>query len=812
MSEFTTSYQPLPASGYEEDEVDTPHMETDVLIHVVPEESSKSRWNHIENLDEFFARVYQYHQRNGFFCMVLEDVLQLLQFVFVILFSSYLIECVKYDVVFDEIYRNNTHGHHKVTIAESVIPLDQCVSSVRPFVAICLLVAAVFWVLRLIKVVYNVLKYWEIRAFYLTALKISADELPNLTWHEVQKRVVEVQQEQQMCIHKKELTELDIYNRILRFKNYQVAMVNKSLLPLKYRIPFVGDYVFLSTGLKYNLEMILFWGPWAPFENYWHLKQDFKNYHKRKELADYLSRRLIIFSILNALLSPLIFVWQILTYFYTYAEIIKRQPGSLGARRWSLYGRLYLRHFNELDHEFEARLNRGYKPAEEYMNIFTSPVLVILAKNVVFFAGAVLAVLIILTLIDEDTLQVENILRMMTILGAVVAVCRAVIPAEHMVFCPEFLMTHILKEVHYIPDSWKGNAHTHKVRQEFAQLFQYKALYLLEELISPLVTPLILCFSIRHKAYDIVDFYRNFTVEVTGVGDVCSFAQMDIRKHGNPQWVKEEQTQADLYHQAEDGKAELSLMHFALTNPEWKPPENCSVFLNDIKDQAVNDANAAVVAPGDNALFTSLHTFSALSPGVYNSINISSVVPGPSGMASAHHSMRPLGTVPGPMSPPGGSHLRGAGVAHAEGPLQGSGKGILASLHSSGALSGSATGLGSGPTSLDTGHFLSSEVSQELSSAEMSFSALYIHELHRRRRQGQHRLEYLDFDGRPHVELQELGTRLTFDLDPMPGHGGVRGHMSNIVESPQEEKSEEEMSNEDAITFVSFDERVTKST
>ena len=47
-------------------------------------------------------------------------------------------------------------------------------------------------------------------------------------------------------------------------------------------------------------------------------------------------------------------------------------------------------------------------------------------------------------------------------------------------------------------------------------------------------------FHIRHKALEIVDFYRNFTVEVTGVGDVCSFAQMDIRRHGNPQVSLEE--------------------------------------------------------------------------------------------------------------------------------------------------------------------------------------------------------------------------------------------------------------------------------
>lgn len=44
-----------------------------------------------------------------------------------------------------------------------------------------------------------------------------------------------------------------------------------------------------------------------------------------------------------------------------------------------------------------------------------------------------------------------------------------------MVWCPEKLMTAVLAHVHYLPDTWKGQAHTHTVRQEFSQLFQYKA-------------------------------------------------------------------------------------------------------------------------------------------------------------------------------------------------------------------------------------------------------------------------------------------------------------------------------------------------
>ena len=41
-----------------------------------------------------------------------------------------------------------------------------------------------------------------------------------------------------------------------------------------------------------------------------------------------------------------------------------------------------------------------------------------------------------------------------------------------------------------------------------------------------------------------MDFFRNFTVDVVGVGDVCSFAQMDVRRHGHPGWHTEDQARS----------------------------------------------------------------------------------------------------------------------------------------------------------------------------------------------------------------------------------------------------------------------------
>lgn len=43
-----------------------------------------------------------------------------------------------------------------------------------------------------------------------------------------------------------------------------------------------------------------------------------------------------------------------------------------------------MRHFNELDHELQARLNRAYKPAVKYMESFSSPLGAVIARCVNF--------------------------------------------------------------------------------------------------------------------------------------------------------------------------------------------------------------------------------------------------------------------------------------------------------------------------------------------------------------------------------------------------------------------------------------------
>lgn len=296
-------------------------------------------------------------------------------------------------------------------------------------------------------------------------------------------------------------------------------------------------------------------------------------------------------------MAPLIFTWQILYYFFNYAELIKRSPESLGLRTWSLYARILLRHFNELDHEFSDRLSRAHKPATKYLTSFPSPISTLIAKNIAFVCASFLGVIICLSLYDEVVLNIEHMLTAITILGCTIAIARSFIPEEETKRSSEELLVQVLGHVHYLPATWRGKAHTKHVAAHFQQLFQFRATYILIELLSPIISPFIL-LSLRSRALDIVDFYRNFTVSVLDIGDVCAFAQMDVRRHGNPEWsvknVSDDNTQENItqYNQGEDGKTELSLVAFSCRNPGWRIPHaNQKKYLSALHNSVMNATN-----------------------------------------------------------------------------------------------------------------------------------------------------------------------------------------------------------------------------
>ncbi|KAI4543301.1 hypothetical protein MJG53_006773 [Ovis ammon polii x Ovis aries] len=159
------------------------------LLHVP--EGLRSSWHHIQNLDSFFTKIsfllqadfltcghiYSYHQRNGFTCILLEDVFQLGQFIFIVTFTTFLLRCVDYNVLFANQPSNRTRPgplHSKVTLSDAVLPSSQCAQRIcsSPLLVFLLILAAAFWLFQLLRSVCNLFSYWDIQVFYREALHI----------------------------------------------------------------------------------------------------------------------------------------------------------------------------------------------------------------------------------------------------------------------------------------------------------------------------------------------------------------------------------------------------------------------------------------------------------------------------------------------------------------------------------------------------------------------------------------------------------------------------------------------------------------
>lgn len=621
MPKATSSYQSFA-------EVDAGGDDHDhILIQVLPPDSTSSWQNYIEDLDFFFIRVYKYHQRSGLKCIIVDQLLGLLQFIFIVFFTFVLIHLIDYEVMFKQKAPAVPSPTGKITLANVILSIsDVTLSKLEVFL---LIFASIYWLIQFIRVIQSIRINAAIKSFYKEALKIN--DVTAYTWLDVQQRLISAQHH---CLisQDNQLTELDIHNRILRHTNYMVALLNKGLIPVYYNIPFVGSVTYLSSSLILNLNYLLFKGPLSLFETNWKLKPEYKCSGNRISNAYSLRNRCYTLALINLILMPLIILWQILNFFFRHVEVLKRNPNMLFAsRNWSVYARLFCRHFNELDHQLNDRLNRGYKSATKYMNSFSSPFLEILAKHISFIASAILAVLIILTVYDEDVITVEHVLTIMTGLGLIIALCQAFIPdSTPMKYTQSELYTQILAHVHYIPNGYAP--YSVQAQSVMTTLFPYRILSIVEELVSPLLVPFILAFCVANKSQDIIDFIRNFTIEVSGTGDVCIFAMMNVKENGNSIWKPELNTGNGITpagdtgsgkHSTDSsnsisrvtpsiqrmpdnmdtlpslaaghtdyGKLELSLIHFKLHNPSWKPIEpSQQEYIQFVTDNALQSAN-----------------------------------------------------------------------------------------------------------------------------------------------------------------------------------------------------------------------------
>lgn len=174
--------------------------------------------------------------------------------------------------------------------------------------------------------------------------------------------------------------------------------------------------------------------------------------------------------------------------------------------------------------------------ATRYVDQFPKKMTEDIARSVAFMSGAITAVLAVCTVLDSELFLGFEITKDRTVLfylgifGAIWAMTRGMVSEETAVFNPEYALRNVIEYTHYMPDHWDGRLHSFEVKKEFAELYKMKVVIFLEEVMGIITTPMLLLFSLPKCSDQIIDFFREFTVHVDGLGYVCSFAVFDFKR------------------------------------------------------------------------------------------------------------------------------------------------------------------------------------------------------------------------------------------------------------------------------------------
>ena len=214
------------------------------------------------------------------------------------------------------------------------------------------------------------------------------------------------------------------------------------------------------------------------------------------------------------------------------------------ASRWTF------REFNELPHFFERRMGPSYESTETYLKLFTqSTIVTTLGQLLVLIGGSLGAILVTFAALnDAILLNVKigdyNLLWYIGMLGVIYSGGKALQPSSDLrpryirnIFGEmEAALAQVATYIHYYPEVWKARAWDRGTYKAVSSMFQYKAKLFVHEVVSVILAPVVLCFSLPKCADCICEFVMAIKAEVPGAGDVCGYSTFNFDVFGDETW------------------------------------------------------------------------------------------------------------------------------------------------------------------------------------------------------------------------------------------------------------------------------------
>ena len=458
----------------------------------------------------FLMKIYQYYVSKGFNNIIIKQITNLLNTIFLVLFTLFLFNCIDYYSIIT--MKSKTH-------LSNLVIWSNFFKKMGFFSIMCFIILIGFSITKIVKLVSSWNKYKKIQEFYTLTLNISDRELSLLEWKDVTNKLVSE-------VSDPLTNSYTIANQIMRKENYIIALISNKIIQVDYFTKLI-EVSFIYCIIDHL------------FDDKHNLRTDIFNSVSKCNLVEHIKRRLKIMAFLYTISMPFMFIFFIFQSIFRYGEKFYKKPELLGLRVWDISSSWIFREYNELEHIFKKRMLNSKKYAKRYVDQFYSKILDTLSRFMIFIFSAFLIILILTSLLNESVLlklyitENQTVLWYIGIFGSLITIFKTFI-LKHTIYSPNDCMASIINEVKYLPSSWTINAHKHYIRDEFIKYYQYQLYIILKECISIIIIPYIL-WSYCDIVEIVINFITNNTVHNEKLGLLCKYAVFEDNIQDNTQ-------------------------------------------------------------------------------------------------------------------------------------------------------------------------------------------------------------------------------------------------------------------------------------
>lgn len=451
---------------------------------------------------QFFADVYSYFIRGGYFVILIENILNILTTGITLAFITFVSFFLDWNGI-GNCQSEDTCGNFSSYVVYPT-SFHNTFTNVCMFVFICIFF--VYWVWTTSVLIREIIRYFKFKV-YFKMIGIRTSEIKVLTWLDVVKK---------MIAYDPTLTPEIIVGSVMNKDNYLIAIVGSNLFkinPVYYTQTFLW---LLNVGILNRI-----------FSDQTNTKTN-KTESKRITVdTNQLVTTMKVLAVLQFIFLPFTFTIMIVHYIVNLTTDIYTRRAYFGPKEWTIHAKLLFREYNELPHIFNQRISKSYEFASKYEQKFSAHLTNVLMEKLIFTLGTCLTLLVLLTFYNETLVLYiklfdRTLIWYITILVTAITVARvAIVDTTSVDESAEEVMKKIAEHTHYFPTKWEGKCHTTNVLEDYKSLFKYKLSGIFLEIVSMIIIPYYMLKDLSNDIEIIASFIEDNTVYCEGIGHIC---------------------------------------------------------------------------------------------------------------------------------------------------------------------------------------------------------------------------------------------------------------------------------------------------